>query len=78
MSGKKKRRIYELDPKTPFQRILELPDAEVLLPLKQRLIKQKNSLDIIALQEQLDAALEHLDHFVHRGSGTGTHPKPHG
>jgi hypothetical protein len=70
--GHSKRRVYEREPKTPFQRILELPDAEVSFVFKQRLVAQKNSLDVIALQEQLDRALARLDRFVHRGSGVVT------
>jgi hypothetical protein len=46
------RRVCEPEPKTPFQRLIE----------------QKNSLDITALQEQLDEALDH------RVSGTDSAP----
>jgi hypothetical protein len=74
-AGQKKRRVYEKEAKTPFQRILEQPDAAVPPALKQRLIEQKNSLDIIALQKKLDAALAYLDGFVHRSSGAVKRPE---
>jgi hypothetical protein len=38
--------------------------------LKRRLIEQKKSPDIIVLRKKPDAALEHLDRFAHRVSGT--------
>jgi hypothetical protein len=76
--GPRKRRIYEKEPKTPFQRILEQPDCEVPPALKRRLIKQKKSLNIITLQEQLDAAREHLDRLVHRVPGTVAYSESQG
>jgi hypothetical protein len=44
--------------------------ADVPLALKGRLIEQKKSSDLITLQEKQNAALENLDRFVHRVSGT--------
>jgi hypothetical protein len=76
--GQKKRRVYEQEPKTPFQRILELPDPEVPEPCKRRLIEQKQSLNIVALQKQLDKALAHLDRLVHRVPGAVVRPESHG
>jgi hypothetical protein len=73
--GQKKQRIYEKEPKTPFQRILEQPDSDVPPLLKLRLIEHKQSLDIITLQKKLDAALEKLDRLVHRVPGTVEYPE---
>jgi hypothetical protein len=39
--GQKKRRVYEPEPKTPFPRILALPDSEVPESCKRRLVEQK-------------------------------------
>jgi hypothetical protein len=76
--GQKTRRIYEPEAKTPFQRILEQPDAEVPKRFKRRLIKHKASLNIIILQKQLDAALERLDRLVYRVPGVVERPESPG
>jgi hypothetical protein len=76
--GQKTRRIYEPEAKTPFLRILEQPDAEVPQFLKRRLIAQKESFNIVALQKQLDEALEQLDRLVHRVPGAVARPESHG
>jgi hypothetical protein len=76
--GQRKRRVYEKEPKTPFQRVLEQPEADVPLVLKGRLMEQKKSLDIVILQKRLDAALENLDRFVHRVPGTVEYPESQG
>ena len=76
--GQKTRRIYEPEAKTPFQRILELPDAEVPQVFKQRLVAHKESLNIIMLQKQLEAALERLDRLVYRVPGAVARPESHG
>jgi len=64
--GQKTKRIYEKEAKTPFQRIMErddIPDE-----LKQDLAKQKAMLDIVAMQEQLDLAIDNLQKFMQHSS----------
>jgi hypothetical protein len=66
--GQKKKRIYEKDLKTPFQRIIERPDIPENFKVSLR--EKKDSLDIIYLQESLNAALDNLDRLAHHAPGT--------
>jgi hypothetical protein len=64
-AGQKAKRVYEKAPKTPFQRIMERED----IPNKQPLVKQKESLNIVVLQEALDRALDTLQRFIQHTPG---------
>ena len=65
--GQKTKRIYEKEPKTPFQRIMERDDIPP--EFKQGLFKQKASLDIVEMQELLELALDNLQKFMHHSAG---------
>jgi hypothetical protein len=66
--GQKKKQVYEKELKTPFQRIIERPDISENLKVSLR--AKKDSLDIIGLQESLNAALDNLDRLAHHAPGT--------
>lgn len=68
--GGKSKRIYEKEPKTPFQRVMEHEDIPV--ELKQRLAKQKASLNIVTLQEALDRAIDNLQKLAHHAPSKET------
>ena len=61
------RRIYEKVPKTPFHRAMERDDISA--ELKQRLIQQKSSMNIVELQDDLDRALDNLQRFIQHAPG---------
>jgi transposase InsO family protein len=65
--GQKTRRVYEKIPKTPFQRVLERED--ILPGFKLRLTQQKESLNIVSLQEALDRALDNLQRLIQHTPG---------
>ncbi|MDR1900203.1 MAG: transposase [Treponema sp.] len=65
--GQQKKRVYEKELKTPFQRIMERPDISE--NIKQSLWEKKDALDIIGLQESLNAALDNLDRLAHHAPG---------
>lgn len=65
--GQKKKRVYEKELKTPFQRVIEQPDIPE--NLKQSLREKKDALDIIVLQESLNGALDNLDRLAHHAPG---------
>jgi transposase InsO family protein len=65
--GQKTKRIYEKEPKTPFQRVIERGDISA--ELKQRLVKKKRSMNIVSLQEALDGALDNLQRFIQHAPG---------
>jgi hypothetical protein len=65
--GQKTRRVYEKNPQTPFQRVMEREDIPI--EFKLRLTQQKESLDIVALQEALDSALDNLQLFIQHSPG---------
>jgi hypothetical protein len=65
--GLKSRRVYEKFPKTPFQRVMEREDIHD--ERKLSLAKQKESLDIVSLQEALEKALDYLQRFIHHSPG---------
>jgi hypothetical protein len=66
-AGQKKKRIYEKELKTPFQRIMERPGIPG--KIKRALQKKKDSLNIIYLQESLGKALDNLGSFAHHAPG---------
>jgi hypothetical protein len=66
-AGQKKKRVYEKELKTPFRRIMERTDIPE--DIKRALQEKKDSLDIIALQEALDTALDNLDRLAHHAPG---------
>jgi hypothetical protein len=76
--GQRTRRVYEKELKPPFLRVLEQPETAVPRVLEGRLIEQKKSLDIVILQKKLDAALEHLDRFIHPVPGAVEYPESQG
>jgi hypothetical protein len=65
--GQKTGRLYEKVPKTPFQRVMEREDIPA--DNKLRLVQEKESLDIVSLQEALDSALDNLQRFIHHSPG---------
>jgi hypothetical protein len=70
--GQKTKRIYEEEPKTPFQRVMERNDISV--EFKQPLVKQKASLDIVEMQELLELALDNLHKVLHHSGRRDCHP----
>jgi hypothetical protein len=66
--GQKKKRVYEKELKTPFQRVMERQDISE--DIKRPLREKKDSLDIINLQESLNAALDNLDRLAHHAPGS--------
>jgi transposase InsO family protein len=68
--GQKVKRIYEKEPKTPFQRIQE--HAEIPQAVKQCLATKKAALNIVTLQDTLDKAVDNLMKQVQHNPG-GTH-----
>jgi hypothetical protein len=66
-AGQKKKRIYEKELKTPFRRVMERPDIPE--DIKRALQEKKDSLNIIALQEALNTALDNLDRLAHHAPG---------
>jgi hypothetical protein len=65
--GQKKKRVCEKELKTPFRRIMERTDIPEDIKLALR--EKKDSLDIIALQEALNTALDNLDRLAHHAPG---------
>jgi hypothetical protein len=63
----KTKRVYEKTPKTPFQRVMERDDISG--EIKKRLTQQKDMLNIVALQEALDGALDNLLRFIQHAPG---------
>jgi hypothetical protein len=59
------RKLYEKQLKTPCQRLLEHPDVSANLKKKARKIKA--GLDIVDLQDKLDAACNRLDKIIQNG-----------
>jgi len=69
--GQKTKRIYEKEPKTPYQRIMERDDIPA--ELKQCLSRKKKTMNIVSLQEALDRALDNLQHFIQHSPGGVNH-----
>jgi transposase InsO family protein len=65
--GQRTKRVYEKTPKTPFQRVMERKD--ISRQIKKRLSRQKDTLNIVALQESLEKALDNLLRFIHHAPG---------
>ena len=65
--GQRTRRVYEKEPKTPFQRVMKQEDVPA--ELKQRLARKKAALNIVSLQEALDRALDNLQQFIQHAPG---------
>ena len=72
--GQRTKRIYEKEPKTPFQRVMERDDISD--EIKQRLTLQKASMNIVVLQEALDRALDNLQRFIQHAPGGVDRPEP--
>jgi len=53
------KKVYEKELKTPYQRLLEHPDVSDILKIRAK--KNKDNLDIVYLQENLEMACEELD-----------------
>ena len=66
LSNGKVKKIFEKQLKTPYERVLEHPDVSD--ENKKRLIKNKASLDIVNLQENLEKACEALFYVACKNS----------
>jgi transposase InsO family protein len=74
--GQRVKRVYEKSPKTPYERVLE--HADIPREVKTRLRREKAGLNIVELQEALDAALDNLRLFVHHAPGGPSRHETHG
>jgi hypothetical protein len=64
----KVKKIYEKKLKTPYERILEHPDISDTL--KDLVMENKKSLDLVYLQESLERACDELDRIVSKNIGS--------
>jgi hypothetical protein len=72
----KRKKFYEKQLKTPYERLLEHPDVSDTLKLKAR--KSKGSLDIVRLQENLERACDVLHRIVGKNYEASSFKKRNG